>query len=351
MATDAMPEISVIIPTYNRGRFVCQAIESVLAQTFRDFEVIVIDDGSTDDTAETLAPYRSDIRYVRQDRCGRSAARNRGIGLAGGRYCAFLDSDDTWFPDKLARQIAELGRNPALGLLHGPVEVVDEEGALMADVTRNFRSGLARQQAEGETYERLILHHSMYTSTTIVPRRVFDAVGLFDPALDPREDLDIYLRIALAYPIGSLAGAPVCRYRTRRDELIAPPNLSHVYIRVHRKHLEILGGNTRLPADRKRRAIRNLYVALARDYHTRRENRTVGCYLAKAVTADPSGALLEPALLHLAARTITPPPLLDGIRRLRAWNRRCRSVPHGGRVAAIESERRGTKPVRSCRQP
>jgi glycosyltransferase involved in cell wall biosynthesis len=344
-----MPEISVIIPTYNRARFVCEAIESVLAQTFRNFEVIVIDDGSTDNTAEMLARYDGRVRYVRQDQRGRSAARNRGIMLARGRYCAFLDSDDAWFPDKLDRQVAAIRRNRALGLLHGPVEVIDEEGARMINVTRNFRAGLTRQQAEGETYEELILHHAMYTSTTLVPTSVLDDVGFFDPALDPREDLDLYLRIALAYPIDSLTGAPICRYRTRRDELIAPPDLSQVYARVHLKHLEILRAGAGLPAGRKRRAVHNLYVALARDYHAGKDDAAARSYLVKALTADPSGALLEPAFFHLAVRVLAPGFLRERIRRLRARNRRRKGLMPGT-PAAAESEGRGLKPVRSCRQ-
>jgi glycosyltransferase involved in cell wall biosynthesis len=316
-AVEIMPEFSVIIPTHNRGRIVCEAVDSVLAQTFTDFEIVVIDDGSTDDTRELLAGYAGRIRYVRQDRHGRSAARNLGIMLARGRYCAFLDSDDTWFPDKLERQIARLGDSPEVGLLHGPVEVVDAEGDPLDDVTDDFRAGLARQQAKGETYEELLLHHTMYTSTTVVPRSVFDAVGMFDPALDPREDLDLYLRIALGFRITSLAGAPLCRYRTRRDELVNPPDLSQVYIRVHRKHLEILRTKLAIPAERRPRALRNVYVALARDYHAAKNDPAARSYLTKALAADPLGVLAEPAFSHLAVRALAPPFLLDWLKGLR----------------------------------
>ena len=106
-----MPKVSVIIPTYNRSKYVTKAIDSVLAQTYRDFEIIVVDDGSTDNTKEVLKPYTDRIKYLYQENTGVSAARNAGIRAAGGQWIAFLDSDDEWLPEKLSIQMDYLSRH------------------------------------------------------------------------------------------------------------------------------------------------------------------------------------------------------------------------------------------------
>jgi glycosyltransferase involved in cell wall biosynthesis len=109
-----MIKVSVIIPTYNRAEYVTQAIESVLAQTYTDYEIIVVDDGSTDNTKDVLSPYIDRIRYIYQKNAGASAARNQGIKAAKGDWVAFLDSDDEWLPEKLAVQIRAVERNPQI---------------------------------------------------------------------------------------------------------------------------------------------------------------------------------------------------------------------------------------------
>ena len=110
------PIVSVVIPTYNRWPLVAEAIESVLSQTYRDFELIVVDDGSTDGTAGEIAKFGSRLRLLRQPNRGVSAARNLAFGEARGRYLAFLDSDDLWRPKKLAIQTAFMERNPSVAI-------------------------------------------------------------------------------------------------------------------------------------------------------------------------------------------------------------------------------------------
>ena len=114
----AMPTVSVVIGTYNSARWLGATIDSVRRQTFQDWELVIVDDGSTDDTRRVVGGHADDprIRYVFQTRAGRSAARNRGIAMSSGPLVAFLDADDLWRPEKLAKQVSTLARDPAAGL-------------------------------------------------------------------------------------------------------------------------------------------------------------------------------------------------------------------------------------------
>ncbi len=132
-----MPKVSVVIPTYNRGHTVCEAIESVLAQTFGDFEVIVVDDGSADDSAEKIAAIRdSRVRYIRQSNAGVSAARNRGVAEARGEIISFLDSDDLWKPEKLTHEVRFLEEHPEVPAVFGDIEVRFRDGVAIESLAR-----------------------------------------------------------------------------------------------------------------------------------------------------------------------------------------------------------------------
>ena len=118
------PSISVIIPTYNSAVFLPEALQSVLSQTFLPQDVIVVDDGSTDDTEDVLEPFRRHIHYIRQENQGPAVARNRGIAEAKGDLIAFLDADDVWVPEKLERQVNVLIENPRIGLVHSRYDLL-----------------------------------------------------------------------------------------------------------------------------------------------------------------------------------------------------------------------------------
>src|SRR5262245_54352300 len=124
------PAVSVIIATYNYGRFLAGALVSALGQTFRDLEVLVIDDGSTDDTGEAVRPYLADprVRYHRTEHVGQSAAKDLGVRLARAPLVAFLDADDVWLPHKLERQVALFGADPGLGVVYTRRLLIDENG-------------------------------------------------------------------------------------------------------------------------------------------------------------------------------------------------------------------------------
>jgi len=214
--------ISVIIPTYNYGRFLREAIDSALGQTHPALEIIVIDDGSTDDTPQILAAYGDRIRVIRQNNQGVSAARNAGIAAARGEYIALLDSDDTWLPQKLEREIALFEADPALGMVHCAAESFDHWGKTDSFLLCGMEGWVAS--------ELLRLDREVITapgSGPLFPKRVAEEVGGYDPRLQPSEDWDFFYRIALRYRVGFVPEVLV-RYRRHGDGLhLNIPRMEH----------------------------------------------------------------------------------------------------------------------------
>lgn len=185
-----MPQVSVVIPTYNCDRYLPEAIESVLSQTYNDYEVIVIDDGSTDRTQEVLQPYQSQVRSIQQHNQGASAARNHGITLARGRWVAFLDADDVLFPDKLAAQIAIAAARPSLGIVHSGWQRVNEKRELLLTVE-------PWQQIPTLDLESWLRYKPVLPSAMLFRRDWLEKVGGFDPQFSSAEDTDLVLRLVL----------------------------------------------------------------------------------------------------------------------------------------------------------
>lgn len=190
---DSLKKVSIIIPTYNRKEYVQQAIDSVLAQTHTDHEIIVVDDGSTDGTGEALAArYGDKIRYVWQENQGESAARNAGIRLSNGMYVAFLDSDDLWVAEKLSIQIRWLEDHPDAGLLSCRAENIDAGGHSLSVYPADAEAAIVRKGYE-ELYQSNIVGSP---SAVIVPSAVLEKAGGFDDTIRYGEDWDLWLRIA-----------------------------------------------------------------------------------------------------------------------------------------------------------
>jgi glycosyltransferase involved in cell wall biosynthesis len=199
--------ISVIIPTYNYARFLGEAIDSALAQTLEPLEVMVVDDGSTDGTAEVLASYGERIRVIRQKNAGVAMARNAGIAAARGDYLAFLDSDDAWYPRKLELQMARFEADAALGLVHCGAETIDAGGRTLTTSVGGMEGRVAEAMLR---MDREVI--SPQGSSIVVPKRVAEEIGGFDPRLPPSEDWDFCYRVASRYPVGYVAEVLV-RYR------------------------------------------------------------------------------------------------------------------------------------------
>jgi glycosyltransferase involved in cell wall biosynthesis len=210
-----LPTVSVIIPTYNRARFIREAIESVVEQSFSDLELIVIDDGSTDETAEIVGAFNDKrLNFVRQENRGRSAARNRAIASARGRYIAFLDSDDMYLRDKLAKQVSYMDLHPELGMIYTSATCIDGEG-------KPLDSERYKAWAEGQIYKQVAFFQPVTITlpTVMVRREVLDTVGGFDEAMNRFEDTDLWRRIAKHHRIGMLV-QPTCILRTHDDNTL-----------------------------------------------------------------------------------------------------------------------------------
>jgi len=203
-----MPKsVSVVIPTYNYGRFIKAAISSVLAQTRSPSEVIVVDDGSTDETTAVVAAFGKAVRYMRQDNAGVSAARNLGVRESTSQLIAFLDADDTLEPSTLEKQVARLDSDEEIGLVHCAMREFDDETG--ATIRLHMEGGEDRVANNLLLWEGPLI---VAAGAIIVSRQAFDRVGGFDTRMKVGEDWDFCYRVAQLFKIGFVA-EPLVNYR------------------------------------------------------------------------------------------------------------------------------------------
>ena len=252
-----LPKVSVIIPTHNRASLMREAVASVQAQTFTDWELLIVDDGSTDETpdvAKALCERDARVRYLRQDNQGVAEARNMAIQAARGVFIAFLDDDDRWIPSKLATQFAFMQSHPRIGLTY----------------TRYWFTGgskpysICYPQQLCTTYDELIEENFIGTSTVMVRRDVFDAAGRFNPAYQPVEDYAVWLRVTQQFPFAGI-DAPLAVY-THRPQI---PHLTRNRVKVQRSTLAVLsqlpiGDSWRSSRAQRRRQLAVVHYRLGR---------------------------------------------------------------------------------------
>jgi glycosyltransferase involved in cell wall biosynthesis len=204
-----MPSVSIVVATYNQAGFLAEAVASVRAQTFADWELLVVDDGSTDETRAVVERFAEDsrIRYLPGIHAERAAARNRGIAATDGALIAFLDADDVWRPDKLARQVAALVEAPEAGACYAVARFVDAGGRPLAE-----RKPVL--PPSGRLFPRLVRGNFIILASMVVRRRCLDAVGGFDATLPAFgcEDWDLWMRLARRYSIVAV-DEELVRYR------------------------------------------------------------------------------------------------------------------------------------------
>ena len=207
-----MPRVSVIIPTFNRSERVVRAVSSVLNQSFKDFEIIVVDDGSTDNTHEALSKYTSAIHYIQQpDNMGVSAARNRGITSSIAPWIAFLDSDDYWLKEKLSVQIEFVDQNPHT--------VACQTEEIWIKNGRRVNPKKRHKKPSGNIFAQSLKLCLVSPSSVIIKRSLFEDVGLFDETLPAAEDFDLWLRISCRHPIYLIDKGLVVKEGGHEDQL------------------------------------------------------------------------------------------------------------------------------------
>ncbi len=190
---DQPPLFSVIIPTFNRPSKCIRAVESVLQQTCQDFDLWVIDDGSSEDIRAALEPYLNRVNYIFQNNQGTCVARNTGIQHSNGRYIAFLDSDDRWLPEKLASMSEAIQAHPEVGLFYSSVTNVTEDGHVLWQVNA--------REVRGSAYMELLKADFIVISSVVVKRECLEEIGPFNTSVKMGEDWEFLIRLARRYPI------------------------------------------------------------------------------------------------------------------------------------------------------
>ncbi|MFQ4140939.1 glycosyltransferase family A protein [Chlorogloeopsis sp. ULAP02] len=200
-----MPKVSVIIPAYNAMNYLPETVDSVLRQTFTDFEVLIIDDGSSDQIVQWVCELKDpQVKLISQENQGVSIARNTGIAHSQGEYVAFLDADDLWTPTKLEKQVICLDQNPSVGLVHTWMVLIDCKGKSSGRVMTS--------NAEGNAWKQLLEKNMVACSSVMVRRCCLQTVGGFEPNLNFAEDWDMWIRFSSHYPFAVIK-EPLYYYR------------------------------------------------------------------------------------------------------------------------------------------
>ena len=246
--SERKPTVSVVIPTYNRAALLREALESVFAQSFSDYEVIVVDDGSTDGTPRMIEQYADRVLYIWQENRGAAEARNRGTAAARGEWIAFLDSDDMWHREKLARCLERAGSEAEAAIIFHPMVEIDDAG-------RRVR-GRSKRAVEGRIVDELFAHCFVHTPTVVVRRKVLEEVGGFDSELTVCEDYQLWLRMALRHAF-SMVAEPLALRRLHQKRLSKSTMYRNMVLRAEmlERFYDELGGRESL---QRRGALRRL---------------------------------------------------------------------------------------------
>jgi glycosyltransferase involved in cell wall biosynthesis len=330
----ASPLVSVVIPAYNCAAFIGEALESIYRQTYKHWEIIVVDDGSTDATSSALAPHLGRIRYIAQENGGTAAARNAGLRRAQGELIAFLDNDDVWLPDKLELQVRVMQAWPECGLVFTDGKQFTEAGVRQESViSRRLDAWLDAHGthdplvAKGWMVRELLFSNEIASASSVMVRREsLERVGGFDEEIAIADDYDLWLRVAGEHPVGLIRR---CLYMWRwHDGSQSGPIAERQYrwmaarLMVLEKHLPLVPADVRTPL---RAHMARLYWECARYYFGLDQFRAsrrmlVGCLRHNRIFLPATALLLVSCL---GSSTV------HGMRRMKAgvrgWSRRVRT--------------------------
>jgi glycosyltransferase involved in cell wall biosynthesis len=256
------PRVSVVMPTYNRADFVLEAIDSVLSQSYSDFELIVVDDGSVDNTKSSIEKYTDErLIYIGQKNMGRSNARNRALSQARGDYIAFLDSDDMYLPGKLALQVEFLDEHPEIGMLYTSAICVDEAGA---DLNFSYVASVS-----GHIYKEIAFFQPVTITlpTVMVRKGVLEEAGNFDESMSRFEDTDMWRRISKITYIHGMDVA-TCKLRTHTNNSLGSQNPESIVESIKYYSSKIMSEDANIHGVNRRKGLANLYLYYGRAFLT-----------------------------------------------------------------------------------
>lgn len=309
--TDTVPAVAIIIPCYNAQGTLAPTLDSALAQSFRDFVIVAVNDGSQDDTLAILEQYAKrhpdKIQVISQPNRGQTVAKNVGIANSRGEFIAFLDSDDLWAPDKLEKQLTLMAARPDTGLCYTAARQIDVQGAVVGTI------GVSASH-RGRCVNELILRNNIVASSVLARRAAIERAGLFDEHLRACENWDLWIRIARDYAV-EFIDEPLTSYR------VHPNNMSKNFERMFQARMYVI--DKHLPQgdedpelrERRREALFKAHLSFAKGYVEALRLDEARRELLAALKIRPADG--ECWVLFL--KTLLGPALF---RRLRAWRGR-----------------------------
>jgi glycosyltransferase involved in cell wall biosynthesis len=315
-----MPKVSVIIPAYNRANYIAESIQSVLDQTFADFEIVVVDDGSTDNTREVIESFHDPrIRHFHQENRGPAAAANRAMELSRGEYISLFSSDDDLLPTALEKGVQVLDAHPEVAFSYGQTYLMDERGRVF-DLPKKPKYSYIREGME-EIKGLLTRGDYIPTPTVMVRRSYLFEVGLYDPTFRyGSEDFDLWVRLAKKYKVAYIA-EPLIKYRVHSSSLTGGRKLDEVE-KSNSLIFEGIFNDAHLGiffSAQRPKAYFHLYSTLALSAYGRREMKTARRYLFKALKIHPQGLFQSTGLLWIYhfIKVWIPLPVLRAARRVK----------------------------------
>ncbi|MBX2998551.1 MAG: glycosyltransferase [Caldilineaceae bacterium] len=278
------PRVSVVIPAYNQADYLAEAITSSLEQTYKDYEIIVVDDGSTDETPAVAQSFGSAIRYIRQENQGLAGARNTGIRHANGDYVALLDSDDRWSPDFLRTMMSLVEQNPEGVVYYAGWRFIDANGKDLPQAPSS------RVVAPSAMYRAMLKSNFLIPSAIVMHRSTIVAEGMFDPAFRRLQDRELWVRLLRkGYKFIGSSDCPVY-YRVHASSLSTDPQGGlHAVLALVEKHFGSDDGQWKLWTEEKQRAYSGAYRSCALTMLLRQHDwKASAHFLLKALEIDPS---------------------------------------------------------------